>query len=156
MEISQKSTSTAKVELSFGSTITYIDLVQDVSDNITKILGFDEDARYWIGMSVRESVINAIQHGNDDDESKTVGVTFAAYGDRLVVSVRDQGEGFDLSKLPDPTDPENLLKPSGRGIFYVQSFMDDVSFSQNPTGGMEIRMEKRLSQESQGVKNEDQ
>ena len=145
------------MDLSFCSAISYIDLVQGVSDNITKILGFDEDSRYWIGMSIRESVINAIQHGNGEDESKQVDVHFRALSDRLVILVRDQGEGFDVGKIPDPTDPENLLKPSGRGIFYVRSFMDDVQFENLPDGGLEVRLEKRLNQENQvqGEANED-
>ncbi|HSR54436.1 MAG TPA: ATP-binding protein [Acidobacteriota bacterium] len=139
----------AQIDLSFSSAVCYLDLVQDVSDNITKLIGFDEDARYWIGMSIRESVINAIQHGNDEDESKTVGVCLTASSDRLIVLVRDEGEGFDEEDLPDPTDSENLLKPSGRGIFYVRSFMDDVSFARRPEGGLEVRMEKRLNSDKE-------
>ena len=155
MAISDKTDTTAQVDLSFSSAFSYIDLVQDVSDNITRIIGFDDDARYWIGMSIRESVINAIQHGNGEDESKKVGVCFSAFSDRLVISVRDQGEGFDISKIPDPTDPKNLLKPSGRGIFYVRSFMDAVSFSERPEGGLEVRLEKRLNKANQGDDHED-
>ncbi|MFQ5928587.1 MAG: ATP-binding protein, partial [Acidobacteriota bacterium] len=66
----------------------------------------------------------------------------------------DQGEGFDDSKIPDPLDPENLLKPSGRGIFYVRSFMDDVRYRVLPGGGLEMRMEKRLNHQKQGDENE--
>lgn len=106
-------------------------------------------------MSVRESVINAIQHGNREDLGKIVGVSFQAFVDRLVVRVSDEGRGFDVSHLPDPTDPANLLKPSGRGIFYVRSFMDDVSFHKRPEGGLEVRMVKRLNQENKGETNAD-
>lgn len=155
LAISDKADTRAQVNLSFASAFSYIDLVQDVSDNITKIIGFDDDARYWIGMSIRESVINAIQHGNGEDESKKVGVCFSAFSDRLVISVQDQGEGFDISKVPDPTDPKNLLKPSGRGIFYVRSFMDAVSFNERPGGGLEVRLEKRLNKANQGEDDED-
>ncbi len=144
----------AQVDLSFASSVGYVDLVQDVSDNITKILGFDEDAQYWIGMSIREGVINAIRHGNNEDENKSVGVHFEALQDRLIVHVRDEGAGFDFSKLPDPRDPQNLLKASGRGVFYVRTFMDEVAFSHLPEGGLELRMEKRLEMESKGDSNE--
>ncbi|HSR69503.1 MAG TPA: ATP-binding protein [Acidobacteriota bacterium] len=153
--ISETTVTQAQVDLSFASAVCYLELVQDVSDNITKLIGFDEDARYWIGMSIRESVINAIQHGNREDENKTVGVCLTASPDGLVVLVRDQGEGFNEDDLPDPTDSENLLKPSGRGIFYVRSFMDDVSFAALPEGGLEVRMEKRLNREKKGDHDED-
>ena len=136
---------TGEFEVSFGSKLHYLDLVQGISDNISQMLGFDEDARYWIGMSVRESVANAIQHGNKLDENKKVELRFEIYSDRLVIFVHDQGEGFDESKVPDPLDPKNLLKPSGRGIFYIRSFMDDVQYRILPEGGLELKMEKRLN-----------
>lgn len=139
--------SEGEVELSFGSRYGYLDLVQDVSDRVTRMAGLDEDGRYWVGLSIRESVINAIQHGNQLDNSKKVGVRFKICPDRLVIYVQDQGEGFDTTSIPDPLDPDNLLKPSGRGIFYVRSFMDDVSYKTLPEGGMEMRMEKRLNHE---------
>ena len=134
-----------EIEISFVSRLQYIDLVEGISDSITQMAGFDEDTCYWIGLSLRESVTNAIQHGNKLDEGKRVGVRFEIEPDRLVILVQDQGEGFDESKLPDPRAPENLLKPSGRGVFYVRSFMDDVSFRCLPEGGLEVRMEKRLN-----------
>lgn len=137
-----------EVGISVANDLQYLDLIQEVSNAISRTAGFDDDTRYWIGLSVRESVVNAVQHGNKLDASKRVDVRFEILSDRLVISVRDEGEGFDMSELPDPRDPENLLKPSGRGIFYVRSFMDDVRFQQLPEGGMEVRMEKKLAQGS--------
>jgi serine/threonine-protein kinase RsbW len=97
-------------------------------------------------------VINAIKHGNRHDRSKFVTVEFtttpAVNPDKLVVSIRDEGEGFEPEALADPLAPENLLKSSGRGIFFMRSFMDDVQLSRIPEGGMEVRMVKRLSSES--------
>lgn len=119
--------------------------MQDVSDAIGRMVGFDEDGRYWVSLSVRESVTNAIMHGNQEDADKKVGVQFAISNDSLVICVRDEGEGFDEASLPDPLDPSNVLKPSGRGIFYVRSFMDDVKCRSLPQGGWEMRMEKRLN-----------
>ena len=110
------------------------------------MVGFDEDGRYWVSLSVRESVTNAIMHGNNRDAAKKVGVRFKISNGRLTICVQDEGGGFDESRLPDPLDPRNLLKPSGRGIFYVRSFMDDVKYRLLPEGGWEMRMEKRLSQ----------
>jgi serine/threonine-protein kinase RsbW len=96
-------------------------------------------------MSVRETVTNAIQHGNKLDQSKHVEIQYEVGPDRLTISVRDQGSGFRVSDLPNPLDPENLLKPSGRGIFYIRSFMDEVEFRPLSQGGMEVHMTKRVS-----------
>jgi len=111
--------------------------------------GLDEDAVHWIGVAVRESVINAIKHGNREDAWKlvTVEFTFAPIAEpsELVVRVLDQGEGFDPEEIADPLAPENLLKSSGRGIFFMRSFMDDVTLRRASEGGMEVRMVKKLA-----------
>ncbi len=134
-----------KVELVIGSALEYLDLVQTVTDCITSFMGFDEDTAHWIGMSVRESVTNAIQHGNRLDQSKKVDIRFEVAPDHLEISVKDQGNGFRVDDLPNPLDPENLLKPSGRGIFYIRSFMDEVEFRPLSQGGMEVHMVKKVS-----------
>lgn len=135
------------IELRFRSRLEYLDLVQSISENISRMVGLDEDGQYWISLSVRESVTNAILHGNQEDQEKTVGVSFSFWENRLVIRVSDEGIGFDEAALPDPLNPQNLLKPSGRGIFYVRSFMDQVSYQALPEGGWEVRMEKRLNHE---------
>jgi serine/threonine-protein kinase RsbW len=134
----------SRVEVSIGSALEYLDLVQTLTDCITSLMGFDEDAAHWIGMSVRESVTNAIQHGNKMDQDKKVDIRFEVSPDQLDISVTDQGRGFRAEDLPNPLDPENLLKPSGRGIFYVRSFMDEVEFKPLSQGGMEVRMVKKV------------
>ncbi len=134
-----------KIEVSIGSALEYLDLVQTVTDCITSFMGFDEDTAHWIGMSVRESVTNAIQHGNKLDQAKKVDICFEAEQEHLQITVRDQGKGFKIDDLPNPLDPENLLKPSGRGIFYIRSFMDQVEFKALSQGGMEVHMVKRVS-----------
>ncbi len=142
-------------EISFSSDIGYLDLVQSLSDNIGSMLGFDADAQYWIGLSLRESVINAIQHGNKQDRSKMVKVRFEFRPDRLVILVRDEGHGLKEADIPDPLQPGNLLKPGGRGIFFVRSFMDRVAFNVRPKGGLEVRMEKRMNRKNEGDENDD-
>jgi serine/threonine-protein kinase RsbW len=136
------------VRLEFSSAFEMLDLVQAVCDGLGRLLGLDDDATHWIGVAVRESVINAIKHGNRSDESKLVFVEFSAAGgqepEELSVRVRDQGEGFDPESLADPLAPENLLKSSGRGIFFMRSFMDDVVIRRAPEGGMEVLMVKKL------------
>ena len=133
-----------RIEVTIGSTLEYLDLVQTLTDCITDFMGFDEDTAHWIAMSVRESVTNAIQHGNKLDQSKKVDIRFEVGPSQLDISVTDQGPGFNADQLPNPLDPENLLKPSGRGIFYIRSFMDQVEFKQLSNGGMEVHMTKKV------------
>src|SRR5512139_1690934 len=138
-------TTANRIEVSIGSTLDYLDLVQTVTDCITSFMGFDEDTAHWIGMSVRESVTNAIQHGNKLDLSKKVDICFSVSPDQLSISVRDQGNGFRAEDIPNPLDAANLLKPSGRGIYYIRTFMDEVEFTPLSQGGMEVHMVKRNS-----------
>ena len=136
------------VQLEFTSVVEMLDFVQVVSDHVGRTFGFDDDAIHWVGVAIRECVINAIKHGNRYDATKRVFVEFEkappADGSGLIVSVRDQGEGFDPETLGNPLDRDNLLKPSGRGIFLIRNFMDDVQLQRAPQGGMQIRMVKRL------------
>jgi serine/threonine-protein kinase RsbW len=136
------------VRLEFTSVVEMLDFVQVVSDHVGRSFGFDEDALHWVGVAIRECVINAIKHGNRYDATKRVFVEFEsaapADGPGMIVSVRDQGEGFDPESLANPLDLDNLLKPSGRGIFLIRNFMDDVQLQRAAQGGMEIRMVKRL------------
>jgi serine/threonine-protein kinase RsbW len=134
----------SKIEVRIGSALEYLDLVQIITDCITGSMGFDGDSAHWVGMSVRESVTNAIQHGNKLDPSKRVEILYEMTTDHLGISVIDQGKGFRFEDLPNPLDPENLLKPSGRGIFYIRSFMDRVEFRQHSQGGLEVHMLKRV------------
>ena len=131
------------VELSIASQLEFIELVTALTDNVTKMVGFDDEANYWINMAVRESVANAVEHGNKYDPNKTVDVRFTVGVDALRVTIRDHGEGFDPASLPDPLDPENLLNPAGRGILYMRSFMDAVDYERHPEGGMLVTMTKR-------------
>jgi serine/threonine-protein kinase RsbW len=137
------------VHLDFHSTYEMLDFVQVASDHLGRLAGLDEDALHWVGVAVRESVINAIKHGNREDIQKLVTVEFTftplTAPLELVVRVLDQGEEFDPEEIADPLAPENLLKASGRGIFFMRSFMDDVTIKRAAEGGMEVRMVKKLS-----------
>jgi serine/threonine-protein kinase RsbW len=135
------------IRLEFTSAFEMLDFVQVVSDHLSRSVGLDEDAMHWVGVAIRESVINAIKHGNRNDASKRVFVDFETSEDDvpvLSIRVRDQGEGFDPELVANPLEPENLLKSSGRGIFLIRNFMDDVRLQRAPEGGMEIRMLKRV------------
>jgi serine/threonine-protein kinase RsbW len=137
------------VRLQIHSNFELLDFVQVVSDRMAQLAGLDEDAVHWIGVAVRESVINAIKHGNREDHGKMVTVEFAmapvATPNELIVRVLDQGEGFDPEEVADPLAPENILKSSGRGIFFMRNFMDDVTLRRGDEGGMEVRMVKKLA-----------
>jgi serine/threonine-protein kinase RsbW len=137
------------VKLQIPSLFDMVDLVQVLSDRMGQMAAFDEDSIHWIGVAVRESVINAIKHGNREDRGKLVIIEFAftpiEAPTELVVRVTDQGEGFEPDDVANPLAPENMLKSSGRGIFFMRSFMDDVRLQRAPEGGMEVRMVKKLA-----------
>ena len=136
------------VRLTIFSVFDTLDLIQVVSDRLSSMGGLDEDATHWVGVSVRESVINAIKHGNRFDPAKLVTIEFALEPAEaptaLVIRITDEGEGFDPVEVADPLAPENLLRSSGRGIFFMRSFMDDVTLRRRAAGGMEVLMTKRL------------
>ena len=136
------------IRLEFTSAFEMLDFVQVVNDHVGREVGFDEDSVHWVGVAVRECVINAIKHGNKNDSSKRVFVEFeTVFSDgvnELGIRIRDQGQGFDPESLANPLDPENLLKASGRGIFLIRNFMDEVELQRAPQGGMEVRMTKRV------------
>lgn len=134
-----------EIDVIISSALDNLDLIQVLTDCITGFMRFDEDAAHWIGMSVRESVTNAIQHGNKLDLSKKVAICFLVSPDQISISVKDQGNGFRAEDIPNPLDAANLLKPSGRGIYYIRTFMDEVEFRPLPQGGMEVHMVKRIS-----------
>src|SRR6266576_1377665 len=136
------------IRLEFSSVFEMLDFVQVVSDHLARGVGLDDDALHWVSVAIRESVINAIKHGNRNDATKHVFVEFetATKADvpELAIRIRDEGEGFDPEQVANPLDPENLLKSSGRGIFLIRNFMDDVQLRRAPEGGMEIRMVKKV------------
>ncbi len=135
------------VRLDISSAFDMLDFVEVVGGHMSRMVGFDDDTLHWISIAVRESVANAMKHGNKGDEHKRVRVEFstspAEHPTELAIVVQDQGDGFDPEQVADPLAPENLLKSSGRGIFLIRSFMDEVVHRRIPEGGMEIRMVKR-------------
>jgi serine/threonine-protein kinase RsbW len=136
------------VRLQFTSAFEMVDSVLVVADHVGRGAGLDDEGVHWMGVAIRECVINAIKHGNQGDAAKHVFVDFATIARgaarELMIRVRDEGEGFDPESIADPLAHENLMKASGRGIFIVRSFMDDVQLQRAPEGGMEVRMTKRL------------
>ena len=132
-------------EIKLPSRIESVDQAAIEADEFAKSRGFGDDFVSAIDLAIRESVANAVKHGNKFDESKLVEVTFADSPEGFEVVVRDHGSGFAVDDIPDPTNPENLLKANGRGILFMNSFMDEVSWSNHETGGMVVKMVKKRS-----------
>lgn len=134
-----------RFHLDLGSRFENIELVQVVLKDTLDQLGIEEDARHWIDVAVREAVANAIKHGNAQNPDKQVHVDLLLEGEELVIRIEDEGMGFDPASVPDPLAPGNILRPNGRGIFYMKSFMDDIQYGLRPEGGTVVTMRKRLA-----------
>ena len=130
------------VELSIDSRLELVGPVESVANSVSAKLGFDEDDAGCIELAVREAVVNAIKHGNHYLADKRVDVQFLVGQGVMTIYVRDRGDGFDPTRLLDPLDPENLLNPTGRGILWMRTFMDEVEYSAHPEGGCVVRMRK--------------
>jgi len=137
-----------RIEITISSRFENIELVQVIAEHLCENAGLDEDGSHWIGMAVREAVANAIKHGNRLDVSKRVNATFTLRDYELEIRISDEGDGFDPDKVSDPLNPQNLMKTSGRGIFYMRTFMDAVQYSFNPDGGTSLVMTKNLAKGS--------
>lgn len=130
-------------ELELESRIESIAHAAEVAAQVVRRLGFNDEAAFGVDMAVREAVTNAVLHGNRQDAAKKVEVSFRGSDDVLEITVRDRGTGFDLDNVPDPTDPQNLMKASGRGILFMRTFMDEVEYLRHPEGGTVVRMTKK-------------
>ena len=130
--------------MTIPSRLEEMDAVHALVEAAVKEFDLDDELAHWIELTVSESVINAIQHGNKCDPSKNARLTISSDGDAIEVIVEDQGIGFTLSDVADPTDCANLMKPSGRGILIIRSFMDEVDLTACEGGGSRLRMIKKL------------
>lgn len=130
-------------ELKLPSKIESVEKAAQEAEIFVKESGFGDEVLFAVDMAVRESVANAVKHGNKLDETKQVEVTFFNSDAGFEITVRDFGEGFEIEEIPDPTNPENLLKASGRGILFMRSFMDEVEWTNHSDGGLLVRMMKK-------------
>jgi len=132
------------MRFSLSSNMESVSEVEAAADKLAEKAGLDEDERFRLTMAVREAAVNAVLHGNEYDPAKHIDVSLENTGESLVISVADQGKGLDPDALPDPLAPENLLRGTGRGIFLIRSFMDEVHFRQlHP--GTELTLIKHLA-----------
>ncbi len=130
-----------RVSYTLDSTLASVNKAEQAVTEVAAKSGFDEDECGRIAMAVREAAVNAVLHGNRYDPTKRVTVSFETIPDSLTITVRDEGPGLDPSLIPDPLAPENLLKQSGRGIFLIRAFMDEVRF-RDMSPGTEITIIK--------------
>ena len=132
------------VERFLDSTLGSVDHAEELAVGGAQRAGFDEDDLMKIGMAVRESVVNAVAHGNRYNANKKVRFSVASDTKRLTVRIADEGDGFDFSRLPDPLSEENLMRASGRGIFLVRSFMDEFQIRRLEPAGTEVTLVKYM------------
>jgi serine/threonine-protein kinase RsbW len=132
------------VERFLDSTLESVDSAEEIAVGVARRAGFEEDDLIKIGMAVRESMVNAVVHGNRYNANKKVRFSVDKNPDRMTVRIVDEGEGFDFSNLPDPLTPENLMRTSGRGIFLIRSFMDEFGIRHVEPAGTEVILVKYL------------
>ena len=134
---------TKRVSYTLASTLESVNRAETIAAETAAKAGFSEDDQSNIAMAVREATVNAVLHGNAYDPQKRVLVVYEKTNDSLVITITDEGKGLDPLELPDPLAPENLMKGSGRGIFLIKAFMDEVKF-RNTQPGTEITLIKHL------------
>ena len=136
-------------ELTIPSRLEEMEAVHKLIAAAVREYELTDELAHWIELTISESMINAIQHGNKADPAKKATLKISSTGDTIEIIVEDQGTGFKLDKIADPTDIANLLKPSGRGILIIRSFMDEVDLTQREGGGCRLRMVKKIRGNSQ-------
>lgn len=133
-----------RLSFALNSTMDSVAEVEATAEKFATEAGLDEDERFRMAMAVREAAVNAVLHGNEYDPSKKIAVSIENTGKSLVIKISDEGKGVDPDALPDPLAPENLMRGTGRGIFLIRSFMDEVHFRQlHP--GTELTLVKHLA-----------
>jgi serine/threonine-protein kinase RsbW len=133
------------IRLEIPSEIQLIYVLDAVVSEILREMEFDDEAVEQANLAIIEAGTNAILHGNSSDPNKRVYFQFLVGEDKLTVIVKDEGRGFNPDEVPNPLDLENLLSTSGRGIFLMRTFMDEVNYSNN---GTKVQMVKYKSNEN--------
>lgn len=134
-----------KVHVEVESRLENVELVQIAIETSLADLELSDDDAYQIGISIREAVANAMLHGNRGDASKLVRVELGIDNGDLLIRVRDQGAGFDEEGVPNPLEPENLLRRNGRGILLMKQYMDQIEYTFQPDTGTLLEMRKELA-----------
>lgn len=122
------------VTLSCNTDLRFIDLIQVVGSELLKHMSFSHEDGERLWLAIQEGIANAMRHGNRLDVQKVIKVTFHPTAASLEIRIEDQGPGVDLAAIPNPNLPENLLKPGGRGVFFMKQVMDKVEMERTPAG----------------------
>lgn len=138
----------AERQMLLDSNLDSVEVAEAAVLQDAQAVGFDEDDLHQLGMAVRESMVNAVVHGNRYNARKKVRLSVIKGSDRLTVVIADEGDGFDMNALPDPLAEENLLRQSGRGLLLIQAFVDEFQVSRAQPSGTEVRMVKYLAKAS--------
>ncbi|MBV8820883.1 MAG: ATP-binding protein [Acidobacteriaceae bacterium] len=134
-----------RVDTLLDSSLESVDAAEAAVLDVAGRMGFDEDDMHAVGMAVRESMVNAVVHGNRYNARKKVHLQVYQANDHMSIIIGDEGEGFDMSQLPDPLAEENLLRQSGRGLLLIQAFVDEFHLGKRNPSGTEVRMVKYLA-----------
>ena len=129
---------------SYPSTLESVDSAEAEILKAAEAAGFDEDDQHRIGMAVRECMVNAVVHGNRYNRNKKVQVDVSADDAQFIVRIADQGEGFEVQEVPDPLHDTNLLRHSGRGLFLMGAFMDEIKVGKAEPVGAEVTLIKKI------------
>jgi len=143
----------ALLDQHYPSTLESVDLAESEILKAAGEAGFDEDDQHRIGMAVRECMVNAVVHGNRYNRNKQVHVNvFVEKSEalpRFTIRITDQGEGFEMQEVPDPLHDNNLLRHSGRGLFLMGAFMDDMTVRKVSPAGTEVTLVKNIGQQQE-------
>jgi serine/threonine-protein kinase RsbW len=135
------------VTLTCNTDLRFIDLIQVVGAEFLKHLSFTQEDGEQLWLAIQEGIANAMRHGNKLVQEKTVKVTFTPMVDRFEIRIQDEGPGIDLAAVPDPNLPENLMKPGGRGVFFMRAVMDEVRLDRTPEGSTLVLVKARKVRE---------
>ncbi len=139
-----ENTETKRVDTFLESALGSADDAERLVLEVAREVGFPEDELHKIGMAVRESIVNAVVHGNRYNRRKKVHLSVLNGKNHLTIIIADEGEGFDLGGLPDPLADHNLLQQSGRGIFLIRAFVDQFEIRRLAPAGTEVKLVKYL------------
>lgn len=143
-------TDTQRLEVTLATALESVDLAEGIVTRVAKAAGLGDEDVHKLGIAVREGVINAYNYGNRQDRRKKIHLEVEFEPDRMIVHVLDEGTGFELGEVPDPLAEENLLRTSGRGLFLMRAFVDNLTVRRTPGGGAELVFSKKIPRNGSG------
>ena len=147
--------SSLQAHLILASRFENIEVAERALLDLCTQAGCGGEDEYWLVTALREALANAIRHGNKQDPSRKIRIDLGIADRVVTIRVEDEGQGFDPATIPDPTEPQNLLRPSGRGIFYMRQFMNRVDFDRASNGGTAVTMVRELEPTTRSSEDEE-